>query len=306
MVIDTLQTSNPFHIERAKWQLSLIVPRIAIDAVECTFEDEALSSSSFEADLEGITWRVALLYADEPKVAMVKERVARIKAAFELDVLDAVIEPVENKDWVAEVQAGFPLMDVGSFMIVGSHHENVQMHSGITPLYLNAGGAFGTGEHATTSGCLLALDWMMKKRRDAHIMRCLDMGCGSCILGMAAAKKYHMPVTAVDIDKISVDVTRENAEHNGVERLMTCVHGDGYLDKAVKGEYELIFSNILARPLVQFAADLAKHLAPNGMAILSGLLSRQERMVLAAHKAQGLTLKHRIRIDGWSILVVGR
>ena len=305
MVAQAIEHDNPFHQARARWQLSVVVPQMAIDAVECIFEEGSLSSSSFEADPEGISWRVTLLYADKPNEADTAERVARIEAAFELDILNVEISEIEEKDWVAEVQAGFPVMDVGSFLIIGSHHENVQIHSGITPLHLNAGAAFGTGEHATTSGCLLALDWVMKKRRDAHVMRCLDMGCGSGILGMAAAKKHHMPVTAVDIDKISVEVTRENAEHNRVGRLMQCVHGDGYLDSHVSGEYELIFSNILARPLVQFASDLAQHLSYNGMAILSGLLERQERMVLAAHRAQGLTLKHRIRMDGWSILVVG-
>ncbi len=305
MVALAKEKNNLFFQERAKWQLSVVVPRMAIDAVECSFEDDALSSSSFEVTPDGTIWRVALLYVEKPDETVISERLKRIADAFELEPLEAFVAAVEDKDWVSEVQAGFPLMEVGSFLIVGSHHENVQIHSAVTPIYLDAGAAFGTGEHATTSGCLMAFDWVMKKRRDKQVMRCLDMGCGSGLLGMAAAKKYHIPVTAVDIDKISVDVTRENAEHNRIGRLMQCVHGDGYLDKHVTGEYTLIFSNILARPLVQFASDLAEHLAPSGMAILSGLLERQERMVLAAHKAQGLSLKHRIRVDGWSILVVG-
>ncbi|MGH6979877.1 MAG: 50S ribosomal protein L11 methyltransferase, partial [Stellaceae bacterium] len=161
--------------------------------------------------------------------------------------------------------------------------------------------AFGTGEHATTRGCLLATDHVKRPPR-----RILDMGCGTGILAIAAAKLWHRDVLATDIDPESVRVTRVNAKVNGVANAVRAEISPGYRHREIarRAPFNLVLANILARPLMDMAPDLARVLAPGGMAVLSGLLARQEAAVLAAHRAQGLYLVTRIALEGWHTLVV--
>jgi ribosomal protein L11 methyltransferase len=134
------------------------------------------------------------------------------------------------------------------------------------------------------------------------------MGTGTGVLAMAAAKTWHRPVTARDIDAEAVRVARHNAGINGVAGLVDVARSDGYRDPRLDraAPFDLVFANILARPLALMAKDLSRLLAPGGVAVLSGLLARQEEFVLAAHRAQGLSLRGRIAIDGWHTLIVGR
>jgi ribosomal protein L11 methyltransferase len=170
------------------------------------------------------------------------------------------------------------------------------------PIRLDAGLAFGSGEHASTRGCLLALDELARRRR---FRRVLDMGCGSGILAIAAAKCWPARVLAVDNDPKAVVVAQENADQNGVAGQIRVRWSEGYRSPAVRsaGPYDLIFANILADPLCDMARDLARHLAPGGTAILSGLFDRQAARVIEAHRAVGLRLRRCLQLEIWTTLV---
>jgi ribosomal protein L11 methyltransferase len=170
---------------------------------------------------------------------------------------------------------------------------------------VDAGAAFGSGEHGTTHCCLEALDWLSKKR---NFRKILDMGCGSGILAIAAAKLWKTEVIAVDIDPVAVRVTVDNVQINRETTRVSAAVSDGYAGDKVKkgGPYELIVSNILARPLIAFAPDLARNLMPEGYAVLSGLLTSQESQVLSAHVMQGLKLEKRFVNKEWCTLVLKR
>ncbi|NBO19436.1 MAG: 50S ribosomal protein L11 methyltransferase, partial [Proteobacteria bacterium] len=162
---------------------------------------------------------------------------------------------------------------------------------------------FGSGEHGTTSCCLKALEWLSKSKSPRSL---LDMGTGSGILAIAAAKLWRVPVVAVDLDPVAVRVTQENVRINREQMLVKSAVSDGYSGDMVKknAPYDIIVANILARPLIELAPELAKNLSGNGYAVLSGLLTSQEQQVLAAHVMQGLKLEKRF-VDGeWCTLVL--
>ena len=167
---------------------------------------------------------------------------------------------------------------------------------------LDAATAFGTGEHPSTRGCLMALDDLSRGRR---FRRPIDVGTGTGVLAIAAAKLLHRRVLASDIDGSAVRVARHNLARNGVAHLVRVRRARGYRDRAIrKSRYDLILSNILARPLALMARDLSRALKPGGRAVLSGLLRRQEPIVLAPHRGCGIVLERRLVIDGWSTLVL--
>ncbi len=173
---------------------------------------------------------------------------------------------------------------------------------GSIPLEIDAATAFGTGEHPSTRGVLLALDGLARRRR---FRRPLDIGTGTGVLAIAAAKRLHRAVLASDIDCAAARVAAHHVGRNGLRGQVRVICAPGYRARAVRrSRYDLILSNILARPLSLMARDLAHALAPGGVAVLSGLLRRQERMVLAAHRMQGLALARRIAIEGWSTLIL--
>lgn len=258
-----------------------------------------------DPDSGAIGWAVTALYRAAPDAGALSAGLALVAAANSLPepVLD--IAPLPPADWLAEAYAGFPARHIGRFFVHGSH---VAAPSGGTiPLHIDAATAFGSGEHATTEGCLLAIAGLI--RRGAKVRRVLDMGTGSGILAIGIAKLVRTArVAAVDIDEESARVATLNAELNGVGRQIRAVQGDGYLSPlAARGpRFDVIISNILARPLIRMAPSLHHRLVPGGTAILAGLLSRQEAAVLGAHKAAGLRLVGRKRIGEWTTLILRR
>lgn len=290
---------NPFAQSPDLHEVEFVVSHEDASYVMVVFEDIALAINSFEVEEDSGIWRTTLL-TDGPQEEAVAARVQWLRA-LRGDAFPApVVRSLETKDWVSEVQKTFKPMLCGRFYVYGSHIEN-KPPLGSLPILMNAGAAFGTGEHETTSGCLEAISVLGKCRR---FVRPLDMGCGSGILAIAAAKLWHVPVLAVDIDPVSVQVAQENMVLNRVDSLVSCEAGVGYGSVGVRGQYDLIIANILARPLVAMAADLKRHLAPGGMVVLSGLLVRQENMVLWAHRMQGIKLVKRIRKGHWSTLIL--
>jgi ribosomal protein L11 methyltransferase len=213
-------------------------------------------------------------------------------------------EDTEAEGWLARTYESFPEQLVGKRFAVRGTHLGPGEIAGRVTLQLDAGVAFGSGEHGSTRGCLRAFEKIMYK--NPH--RILDLGTGSGILAMGAAKLLHRRVLATDIDPWSVRVTRQNAALNHLSPLVRPVLATGWRHQAIKrrAPYNLVFANILARPLCKMARDLALHLAPGGTAILAGLLGSQERMVLAAHRRHGLKLRARVREGNWTCLVLGK
>ncbi len=208
--------------------------------------------------------------------------------------------PVQN--WVVENSRQFPPIMVGRFFVHGSEYQEPVPPSQIS-LCVPAGAAFGTGDHGSTKGCLLALDQLQRKR----VRNALDMGCGSGILALAIAKRWKCRVSASDIDVVAKQTTQTNASVNGLRRNFDVYVGPGYRSRPLKNQsYDLIVSNILARPLMRLSRALSLRVRPGGTVILAGLLVAQEAQVIAAHRQHGLNLSRRIRVEGWSTLVFQR
>ncbi len=277
------------------------VPDAAVEAYEAALGTVCATVGFFFADEARGVWRVEGVHdagADE----------ARLQDALALAALvsgtPAALrrEATEAEGWLARTSESFPEQRVGRRFAVRGTHEVGPAAPGRLTLTLDAGLAFGSGEHGSTRGCLRALEVAARRRP----RRVLDLGTGSGILAMAAAKLLRRPVLATDIEPWSVRVAGQNAAANGVGRLVRPVLGNGWHARAVQGgaPYDLVLANILARPLCRMARDLALRLAPGGTAILAGLLGSQARVVLAAHRRHGLRLEATWREGNWATLVV--
>jgi ribosomal protein L11 methyltransferase len=284
----------------AVWRvLARVCGADAATAVFSLLDDAAGAVSAFEIAPE--EWRVEA-YPPAPVLTPgLAARLALIAAAAGGTLVEIGEEKLPARDWLAENQLAFPPLRIGRFFIYGSHHRG-RVPAGAIGIMLDAATAFGTGEHPSTRGCLRALEKLSRGRR---FRRPLDVGTGTGILAVAAAKLLHRKVLASDIDGGAVRVARHNFARNGVADLVRVRRIPGYRDRTVrKSRYDLVLSNILARPLALLARDLARTLAPGGRAVLSGLLRRQEPIVLAPHRGCGIVLERRLVIDGWSTLVL--
>jgi ribosomal protein L11 methyltransferase len=245
-----------------------------------------------------------MLHSGEPELEDLEVLLEPLMEQAALGSVPIKVDPVPEKDWVKQVQADMAPRQVGRFWIHGSHVEAAPPEGAI-PIELDAGLAFGSGEHATTQGCLEAIHRIAHRRRFRQV---LDMGCGAGMLAIAAAKCWPAKGLAVDNDPVAVDVASENMRLNGVAGRVQALLSDGYADPKIRarGPYDLILANILADPLCMMAKDLSRHLAAEGHAVLSGLLARQASRVLTAHQRFGLYLRQRIDIGPWTTLVMSR
>ena len=273
----------------------------AANAVFALLDDRADAVSAFEAAPE--EWQVEA-YQQSPLLnAELAAQLALAAAAAGGTLAEFAEESLPSRDWLAENRLSFPPLRVGRFFVYGSHHDG-KVPAGAIGIAVDAATAFGTGEHSSTRGCLLALERLARRLR---FHRPLDIGTGTGILSIAAAKLLHRKVLAGDVDPRAICVARHNAACNGVGGLVQSRSASGYRDQLIRrSRYDLILSNILARPLAVMAADLSRRLAPGGFAVLSGLLRWQEPIVLAPHRGCGIVLDHRLVIDGWSTLVMRR
>ena len=286
------------------WRIAAELPdESSAEAMSAALDEVADAVSAFETRPGG-SWQVTGFTQDKPGQATLDQAAALIAAAFGIAPPAILVEGLPDSDWVTENQRSFPPIRAGRYFIHGSHHAG-RVPAGSVGLEIDAATAFGTGEHATTQGCLLALDGLVR-RAGFPRPRVLDMGTGTGILAIAAAKTWGVPVLACDIDPNSARVAGENAAANGVGHLVRTYAGDGYRARILReaAPFDLIFANILARPLASMAGSLARSLAPGGVAILSGLLSWQESYVRAAHRRGGLRFRRRITRDGWHTLVI--
>ncbi|MCW8086226.1 50S ribosomal protein L11 methyltransferase [Sabulicella glaciei] len=273
---------------------------------------------AFEAALLSVSATVAL-FRDEPtdtwRIEAVREATAdpvalqtALALASGLTGHEAALErhDTEADGWLARTVEAFPVMPVGQRFLLRPTHVPQDTVYGRIALTLDAGLAFGSGEHNSTRGCLMALEGLPRHGRQEA--RVLDLGSGSGILAMAAAKLWGCRVLATDIEPWSVRVAQDNAVMNGLRGRVRAILADGWRAAAVRkpAPYDLVFANILARPLCAMAKDLADHLAPGGTAILAGLLGKQVPMVLAAHRRQGLVLERRLDLAPWATLVLRR
>jgi ribosomal protein L11 methyltransferase len=213
-------------------------------------------------------------------------------------------ERLADEDWVANVQRGLHPIEAGRFFIHGSH-DRERARDKPFAIEVDAGQAFGTAHHGTTRGCLLLIDRLAKKQ---GIWRTLDLGTGSGVLAIAAAKALCGEIIATDIDPIAIKVAKENFARNGVAGQVTPIVAAGLAHRALaaKAPFDLIVANILAGPLLKLAPDIARAAAPGGHLILSGLLDGQAREVRARYMAQGFSLEGRISLEGWMALHMRR
>ena len=273
------------------------VPEHALDAYEAAMATACSTVGFFLTDEDARLWRIEGVRDVSDSLPDGAMALAALVSGVEAPLHRAA---TEAEGWVLRTQAAFPEQLVGRRFAIRGSHERGDAAPGRITLVLDAGLAFGSGEHGSTRGCLRALE------RIGRPGRLLDMGTGSGILAMAAARLLRRPVLATDIEPWSVRVAGQNAWANGVGRLVRPVLADGWRSPVVRrgAPYNLVLANILARPLTRMARDLAMHLAPGGRVILAGLLGTQIPMVLAAHRRHGLMRAGVLREGPWATLIL--
>lgn len=299
-------------IPHALYKVDLQFPEplsgIVAEQVGAALEDLAVSVFLHNHEsADGDKWTVTLTTYGTPDAAAIEQALQRLTTEQNLGLAvcaDMInVEKLPEMDWLQHVHDNFPPVTLGRFFIYGSHF-NGEKPAGLIPLCIDAATAFGSGEHETTKGCMLAFD---KIAPDFDVQNALDMGCGSGILAIAIAKIWPAAkITAIDIDPESIIVTERHANMNTAGAQITAQAGDGYAAPLAKenGPYDLIAANILAGPLVDMAPDLARGLKPGGYCVLSGLLGRQENDVTEAHTTAGLISVDSIALGEWRALVL--
>lgn len=274
--------------------------RPAADALAEACEDltpEPVGTGVFEIEDGSDRWEVGAYFTEAP------DDIALTLLALSHGAQPFVVSKLPEVDWVAHVRRELTPVHAGRFFVHGSHDAD-KVPEGVEPLLIEAAMAFGTGHHNTTKGCLLALDRLLAAgERPARVA---DIGCGTAVLAMAAARVLPGTVLAGDIDHVAVDTAQANVTANGLDGRVVCVmaEGFGHPDLHDGAPYDLVFANILKQPLIDLAPEMARNLAPGGRAILSGLLTEQAAEVTDAYAAAGLTLEHRDDLAEWSTLVV--
>jgi len=303
------------------------------DALTERFDEQDVVVAAFEAD--GDRWTTAIYFSAPPNETAIRALVA-LEAGAEL-ANALIFERTEAKDWVAASLEGLAPVEAGRFVVHG-RHGRARLRANRIGIEIEAALAFGTGHHGTTRGCLLALDHLVKRQRTKKTPTptlplagggrtrqesflplkgrgsrrgstgVLDVGTGTGVLAIAAAKALRRRVLASDIDPRAVMVARENARLNGVRPLVEFIHAAGLAAHRFRerGPFDLILANILLLPLLRLARPMTGLLAPGGCVVLSGLLNSQAQSALMGYRAQGLVLHRRIVLDQWTTLVLRR
>jgi len=267
-----------------------------------SFDPEDIACGAFEQP--NGSWLVEAYFPAMPDVTAVRDLVALAAGDNDGDKLAAslTVGTVEAKDWVRSSLEGLKPVHAGRFVVHGAHDRDKVPPSAIG-IEIEAALAFGTGHHGTTRGCLEMLDYLARSRSPERV---LDLGTGSGVLAIAAAKLWRRPILATDIDLGSVVAARGNARLNGVCPLVECVHAAGFDAPQIKarGPFDLVFANILLAPLKRLAAPMGQAIPPGANVILSGLMVSHASAALAAYRTQGLTLERRIDREGWTTMLL--
>ncbi|AYV49077.1 50S ribosomal protein L11 methyltransferase [Caulobacter flavus] len=267
----------------------------AADAIDNMPGLEGATYSILEEDEDKGIWRIDAFPTNEDEDAALLELLGGYPLKVEREAL-------ADADWLAMALSGLPPVRAGRFFVYGMHDRG-RLPASTVNLRIEAGAAFGTGHHGTTVGCLQAYDRLIKAKKFNKV---LDVGAGTGLLAIAAARTGSKLAVGTDIDKPSVRISKENAKVNMANARF--VHASGLSNKLVaeNAPYDLVFANILARPLISLAQDIKRALVPGGTVILSGLLRTQERMVKAAYLSRGFKVVSRIHRDAWATLVLQR
>ncbi|HEY0233738.1 MAG TPA: 50S ribosomal protein L11 methyltransferase [Afipia sp.] len=269
-----------------------------VDLLTENFDDSHVAIAAFEQP-DG-RWDVTMYFEQPPDEAAIRDMI--LFAAGKAVADTVTFGTVEAKDWVRSSLEGLVHVNAGRFVVHGQHDSD-RVPPNKLGIEIEAALAFGTGHHGTTRGCLVLLNEVLRRRAPKRV---LDLGSGTGVLAIAAAKALHRHVLASDIDPRSVEVARENARLNGVSSLVEtiCATGFGSPRFAEQGPFGLVLANILAGPLRKLAPQMAEHLAPSAYVILSGLLPHQATSVVAAYRNNGLKLIRRLQLDGWTSLLM--
>ena len=299
-MLEGLHPNNPTHVARIVTDEAR-ARRIA-DLLGESFDPAETAVAAFERE-DGTPkppWLVEVYFRTEPDYDAVTGLI-HLAAGDETEV---AFDTFSDKDWVAASLEGLAPVPAGRFTIHGSH-DRARVAKNTIAIEIEAALAFGTGHHGTTRGCLLALDDLLKRRRP-H--RPLDIGTGTGVLAIAAARALHRRVLASDIDPVAIATARNNIRFNKAGAFVTGLVARGTTAQAMQARkpYDLVFANILMGPLVRLAAPMAKLLAPGATVILSGLLHSHANAALAAYRAQGLHLIRQIKLDEWTTLVLAK
>jgi ribosomal protein L11 methyltransferase len=274
--------------------------RRLVDLLNESLDEDQAAVAAFER-ADG-RWDVSVHFANPPDQASIRELVSL--AAGDDIAQRVTFDTVEAKDWVKASLEDLVPVPAGRFIVHG-RHDRARVPANTLGIEIEAALAFGTGHHGTTRGCLLLLDQVLRSHQPRRV---LDLGSGTGVLAIAAAKAQRQRVLASDIDPVSVRVARDNARLNGVGNLVEAICATGFSapEFAARKPFDLVLANILANPLKQMATPMAAHLAPSALVILSGLLPHQAQGVIASYRARGLVLRRQLKIDGWSSLLLQR
>lgn len=264
-----------------------------------TLTPEPTGVGVFEMEDDSGLWEVGGYFTEAPDQAGLALLAAMHGAK------DFVVSELPETDWVAHVKRELAPVEAGRFFVYGAHDAD-KLPKGKVGLKIEAAMAFGTGHHGTTLGCLTALDHLAN--RGVVARNVADIGCGTAVLAMAAAKIWPNPVVASDIDEVAVDVAKANVAANGVEDRVHVVEAAGFdhPDLEAAMPFDLVFANILKGPLVSLAPDMGEAIAAKGHAILSGILNPQADEVVSAYEAQGFNVTRREEFGDWTTLTLRR
>lgn len=278
----------------------LALGRAASDIIEAWDEPAPLAVTLFE--LHPPAFAVEAYFGEPPDLGEVALRLAELDPGL----ADATLEQVPDQNWVALSQASLPPIAAGRFVVHGSH-ERDRFAMRLLAVEIEAGEAFGSGHNATTALCLEALDTLARRRR--RLRRVLDLGCGSGVLAIAAARMAPAArVLAVDNDPVAVAIARQNARLNRVSGRVRVLQADGLHHPTLRrgGPFDVVLANILPGPLIGLAPPLRRAIGRAGTVVLSGLLDHQAREVAATWRANGFRLARRLQRAGWTALVLAK
>ena len=250
----------------------------------------------FELEDGSGLWEVGAYFSEKPDDISL----ALLAAVFQAE--EFKISELPQIDWVSKVQRSLKPVVAGRFFVYGSHDSD-KVPPGCEPLLIEASMAFGTGHHGTTKGCLLALEQLITDGFKAKNV--IDVGCGTAVLAMAAARIFSANVIASDIDSVAHSVAKMNILANGLDRNIQCFEASGFAHEQIKTKnpFDLIFANILLAPLLAIATDISKYSLSGGYVVLSGILSEQAELVVNKYTGVGFSLSNQIEIGEWVTII---